>query len=255
MDRRHALSVMGLFLATALALGLARLNGGWFFGTAEDRLPKPQAGPVQDSDEARKILRTYFMAHYSEASCSAIYTDLTHDGVEELLVLTVENGRTGEPAPLHGGTLDGDSFTRAQVTVLRAGAWGEVLPIYDFVCGAEHSQRGVLYLKKEDGADYLVWYAPYTASERGNFQLAQFSLGQDGAVLDLVREQIFFPAGAGDVQDGDADQTEILAFLAQAESLLERAEPVIVCDVIHDPLTGTDGPRRFAYLDALFTSF
>ena len=43
MDRRHALSVMGLFLATALALGLARLNGGWFFGTAEDRLPKPQA--------------------------------------------------------------------------------------------------------------------------------------------------------------------------------------------------------------------
>ena len=100
-----------------------------------------------------------------------------------------------------------------------------------------------------------MWYAPYTASERGNFQLAQFSLGQDGAVLDLVREQIFFPAGAGDVQDGDADQTEILAFLAQAESLLERAEPVIVCDVIHDPLTGTDGPRRFAYLDALFTSF
>ena len=55
MDRRHALSVMGLFLATALALGLARLNGGWFFGTAEDRLPKPQAGPVQDSDEARKL--------------------------------------------------------------------------------------------------------------------------------------------------------------------------------------------------------
>lgn len=124
MDRRHALSVMGLFLAAALALGLARWGDGQLWGTAEDRLPKPTAEPVLDADEARQILRTYFMDHYSEASSSAIYTDLTHDGVEELLVLAAADGRSGEPASLHGGTLDVEEFTRAQVTVLRAGENG-----------------------------------------------------------------------------------------------------------------------------------
>ncbi len=255
MERRHALSVIGMLLAAALALGLARWEEGQLWGMAEDRLPKPAAEPVLDADEARQLLRTYFMDRYSEASCSAVYTDLTHDGVEELLVLTVENSRTGEPAPLHGGTLDAGSFTRAQVTVLRAGRDGEVLPIYEFVCGAEHSQWGELYLKKEAEADYLVWYAPYTASGRGDFQLAQFSLGQDGAVLDRARERIFFPAGEGPKREGDADETEIAAFLACAESILRDAEPVIVFNVIHDAAAGTDGPRRFAYLDALFTSF
>lgn len=255
MDRQHALSVMGLFLAAALALSLARWEEGQLWGTAEDRLPKPTAEPVLDADEARQILRTYFMDHYSEASSSAVYTDLTHDGVEELLVLTVEKGRGGEPAPLHGGGLDGGSFTRAQVTVLRAEKGGEVLPVYEFACGAEHSQWGELYLKKEEEADYLVWYAPYTASERGDFQLAQFSLGADGAVLDRVRERIFFPAGDGEPRAGDADGEEIAAFLDRAELMLRGAEPVIVFNVIHDPVTGTDGPRRFAYLDALFTSF
>ena len=141
------------------------------------------------------------------------------------------------------------------MTVLRAGQDGEVLPIYEFICGAEHSQWGELYLKKEEEADYLVWYAPYTASGRGDFQLAQFSLGQDGAVLDHVRERIFFPAGEGPEREGDADETEIAAFLARAESILRDAEPVIVFNVIHDTAAGTDGPRRFAYLDALFTSF
>ncbi|EOS63549.1 hypothetical protein [Oscillibacter sp. 1-3] len=255
MDRRRALSVMGLFFAAALAFGLARWEEGRLWGTAEDRLPKPVAEPALDADEARQILRTYFMDHYSEASCSAVYTDLTHDGVEELLVLTVENSRTGESMPLHGGTLDADSFTRAQVTVLRAREGGEVLPIYEFACGAEHSQWGELYLKKEEGADYLVWYAPYTASGRGDFQAAQFFLGEDGAVLDHVRERIFFPAGDSETREGDADEGEITAFLAWAESLMKDAEPVIVFDVIHDPVAGADGPRRFAYLDALFTSF
>nr|WP_325185517.1 hypothetical protein [uncultured Oscillibacter sp.] len=255
MDRRHALSVMGLFLAAALALGLARWGEGRIWGIAEDQLPKPPASSGLNGDETRQILRTYFMEHYSEADSSAVYADLTHDGAEELLVLTVEKGRSGEPAPLHGGSLDGGSFTRAQATVLRAVEGGEVLPIYEFACGAEHSQWGELYLKKEEGADYLVWYSPYTASERGDFQLAQFSLGEDGAVLDRVRERIFFPAGDGAPREGDADEAEIAAFLDRAEAMLEGAEPVIVFDVIHDPVAGTDGPRRFAYLDALFTSF
>lgn len=255
MERRHALSVMGLFFAAALALGMAWPGGGRLQSIAEDHLPKPPMASAPDGDEARQVLRTYFMDHYSEASCSAVYADLTHDGVEELLVLTVEDSRAGEPVTVHGGALEADSFTSARAAVLRAGADGEVRPIYQFTCGAEHSQWGELYLKKEEGADYLLWFSPYTGAGRGDFRLAQFSLGEDGAVLDRVRERITFPAEGGEPLAGDAGETERAAFLDMAEALLEDAEPVIVCGVIHDPVSGTDGPRRFAYLDALFTTY
>lgn len=255
MDRRHALSVIALLLAAALAFGLAQANTGRLQGTAEDHLPKPPAGPAMDADDARQLLRTYFMDRYSEASCSAVYTDLTHDDVEELLVLAMEDDRAGEPVTLHGGALDADSFVKARVTVLRAEEGGTVLPVYDFTCGAEHREWGELYLKKSEGEDCLLWYAPYTGAGRSDFQIALFSLSEDGAVQDQVRERIFFPADGGAPQAGDADEAEVSAFLAQAETLLENAEPVIVYGVIHDPETGTDGPRRFAYLDALFTTY
>lgn len=255
MERRHALSVMGFLFAAALALGLAWPEGGRLQSIAEDQLPKPPMASAPNADEARQALRTYFMDHYSEASCSAVYVDLTHDGVEELLVLSVEDSRAGEPVTLHGGSLNADSFTAARAEVLRAGADGEVLPIYHFTCGAEHSRWGELYLKKEEGEDYLLWYSPYTGQGRGDFQLAQFSLGEDGAVLDRVRERIFFPAEGGALREGDADTAERMAFLDRAEGLLRDAEPVILCGVIHDPVTGIDGPRRFAYLDALFTTY
>ena len=207
MERRHALSVMGLMLAAAVAFGAAWPGERQMQGSAEDRLSRPPAEPALNADDARQVLRTYFIDHYSEANCSAIYADLTHDGVEELLVLSMEDSQ-----------------------------WGE------------------LYLTKSEGADCLLWYAPYTGAGRSDFQLALFSLGEDGAVLDQIRERRFFPAG-GVPQEGDADEAEIAAFLALAEALMKDAEPVIVYDMIHDPMTGVDGPRRFAYLDALFTSF
>ena len=255
MDRRHALSVVGLFLAAALVLGLARLDGGWLQGRAEDRLPRPEAGQGMSAGDTRRTLRTYFSDHYSEASCSAIYTDLTHDGLEELLVLAVETGRTGEPVSLHGGTLDADHFTRASVSVLQAGEGGAVFPIYAFACGAEHRQWGELYLKKEEGLDYLLWYAPYTGAGRSDFQIALFSLGQDGTALDRFRERIFFPAEGGEAREGDADEAAISSFLERAEALLEDAQPVIAYNTVHDPFTGSDGPRRFAYLDTLFGTY
>ena len=54
MDRRHALSVVGLFLAAALVLGLARLDGGWLQGLAEYRLPRPEAGQGMSAGDTRR---------------------------------------------------------------------------------------------------------------------------------------------------------------------------------------------------------
>lgn len=257
MDKKHAISVAGLALAAVLALALAGSGTGRLHGWTEENLPNPAGGAEAspEAEAARQALRTYFMDRYSEAACSAVYADLTHDGVEELLVLEIENSRAGEPVTLHGDPVSADEFTRAQVTVLRAEEDGAVLPVYTFVCGAEHSLWGELYLKKTEGADHLLWYAPYTAAGRSDFQLALFSLDQEGAPLDRVRRQIAFPVDGGAPRAGDAGEAEIAAFIEQAEMLLEDAEPVIVYDVVHDPAAGTDGPRRFAYLDALFTTY
>lgn len=257
MDKKHAISVAGLALAAVLGLAFAGAGTGRLSGWAEENLPNPAGGAEvsPEADSARQALRTYFMDRYSEAACSAIYADLTHDGVEELLVLEIEDSRAGEPVALHGGTVSADDFTTARVTVLRAEADGMVLPIYEFTCGAEHSRWGELYLKKDGEEDYLVWYAPYTAAGRADFRLAVFSLDPDGGAVDRVRERVLFPVGGGRPRPEDAGEAEIAAFLEQAETLLEDAEPVIVYDVIHDPANGTDGPRRFAYLDALFTTY
>ncbi len=238
--------VLCLLLATAAAVGFSR--PGAQTGQQEAETPAAPAAA-----EARQALRQYFAAQYREAECSAIYADLTHDGVEELLVLEMDGDRLGEPVQLHGGRLDPDRFTAGEVTVLWVEEDGSVRPLYSFTCSSAHAGWGELYLQKRDGRDYLLHYAPYTSTGRSDFQLVLFSLAEDGTPVEAERLQAAFAAGEAPLPEEDA--AEAAAFFTAAEALLEGAKPLLVYDVIHDPLTGADGPRLFAYLDELFTTF
>lgn len=255
MKTRRWAGIACLFLATVAVLGLARARSApeliWTDGSPA--VPKEET-PLE-AQAARQALQDYFYRHYSEAACSAIYVDLTHDGQPELLVLEMEKDRTGEAVPLHSGPLDPDLFSGATATVLRAESSGAVLPIYSFACGAAHAQWGQLYLRQWEGRPHLLWYAPYTANRRSDFRLALFSLGENGVVRDVVRESVAFAAAPDAAQAGDDGEEEIAAFEQTAASLLEGAKPVIVYDIIHNRTTGADTPRQFDYLDELFTDF
>ena len=248
--------VLCLVLATVAVLGAVRAQPDQELLWTTDESPATPLGdaPLADED-ARQALRDYFYGRYTEAACSAVYTDLTHDGRPELLVLELDADRAGEMLALHSGPVDPDRFTAAQVTVLRAGSDGAVAPIYQFTCGSAHAQWGELYLREWEGEAHLLWRSPYTADHRSNFQLALFSLGENGAVRDAERVGVSFALTPEAARPEDAGEAEIAAFEALSAELLEGAKPVIVYDVVHDRATGADGPRQFAYLDELFTDF
>ncbi|MDO4315850.1 MAG: hypothetical protein Q4C45_08725 [Oscillospiraceae bacterium] len=238
-------------LATAAALGMTSLSAERSHADPAPETPVETVSP----EEARQVLRDYFAAHYSEGGCSAIYADLTHDGAEELLVLEFENDRAGEPIQLHSSALDPDRFTEGRVTVLRAMPDETVTTLYEYTCGSSHAGWGELYLQKRDGLSYLLLYTPYTSAGRSAFEIALFSLGDGGEMQDAARESVTFPVEEGTVQEGDADEAEIDAFLHTAQALLRDAKPLLVYDAVYDPVTETDGPRQFAYLDELFTTY
>ena len=240
MDKRRAAGAVMLTLATVAAVGMARNSRAADRpGGAQDTQASEQQ---RTEEEVRQTLQTYFSDHYSEAAASSVFTDLTHDGQDELLVLEMGEDRTGEPLQLHGGDLDPDRFTRARVTVLRGGAGGEVSTICEFDCGSDPADWGGLYLKTWEGAPHLLWCAPETGGGRSGFQLTLFALAQDGARRDVLRRQAPLPADGGSPGEGDA-------LPAQAEALLADAKPVIV----YSAAGGEAG--HFAYLDELFTTY
>lgn len=251
MERRRSWGVALLAFATAAALGASSLS-------AESSHAAPAPETVWETvapEKARQVLRDYFSAHYSEAGCSAIYADLTHDGAEELVVLELGSDRTGEAIQLHGGALDPDRFAEGRVTVLQAMPDETVTALYEYTCASQHTGWGELYLQKRDGLSYLLLYTPYTSTGRSDFQIALFSLGQGGEICDAVREEVCFPVEEGTPQEGDADEAAIASFLQTAQALLRDAKPLLVYDSVYDPETGTDSPRQFAYLDELFTTY
>lgn len=251
MNRKRSWGIAAMALVTAAAMGMTSMSAN-----SSHAAPAPEgSGAAVSQEEARQVLRDYFSAHYSEGGCSAIYADLTHDGAEELVVLAFENDRAGEPVQLHGGALDPDRFTEGRVTVLQATPDGAVVPIYEYTCTSSHAGWGELYLQKRDGLSYLLLYTPYTGAGRSDFEIALFSLGNSGETRDAAREAVSFPVEDGTAREGDAGQEEIGAFLESAQALLRGAKPLIVYDAVYDPASGTDGPRQFAYLDELFTTY
>lgn len=174
MEKRRLLGIAVLLLATLAALVCADRK------TEE---PAETWGPeaAMTSEEARHVLRDYFAAQYSEAGCSAIYVDLTHDGVDELLVMEMGPDRNGEPVLLHGGAVDASRFKGGRVTVYQAEKSG-VSPLYEFACGTEGEEQGGLYLQEQEGLAWLLRSEP-----KGKLEV--FSLGDRAQSLEAIITQ------------------------------------------------------------------
>ena len=196
MEKKQIASAFCLLLVTAVALGLA-VAGAQTGGTEE-----PVSAPDQEleADEARQALRTYFNSRYSEAACSAIYTDLTWDGVEELLVLDIGADPAGEPVQLHGGSVPASCFADSRITVLQAEKGGTVSSIYEAACGIAPGDG--VYLENRDGHVWLLLCTPEGA-ERCSLR--------DGARSPVPEEELS----------------------------LKEAKPILVCAAETDPQSGS----------------
>lgn len=172
MEKQQIGGAIGLLLVTALLL--TTLTSG-VHSVQEEMEP---AGLPRD--EARQTLQEYFHTQYSEAACSAIYADLTHDGVEELVVLEMGVDRSGEPILLHSGAVDEFRFTGGRVAVLEAAPDGGVQSIFSFECTAE--EPAGLYLQRQNDLACLLKTAPGEAA-------CLFFLGEDGLPVELPAEE------------------------------------------------------------------
>lgn len=100
MNQRRVAGLLCLLLATAGAVAVAQRPLAADIRTS---------APEQPSEEDRTALWNYFSEHYSEGNCSAVYTDLTHDGAEDLVVLEMETGN--EPILIHEDRPDMEQVT------------------------------------------------------------------------------------------------------------------------------------------------
>ena len=175
MNQKRLAGLLCLLAATAGAVAVAGVPS-----SADVRGSMPE----QPSEEDRTALWNYFSAHYSEGNCSAVYTDLTHDGVEDLVVLEVETGNA--PILIHENRPDMEQVTGGTVTVLCRDADGIVAPVFSYTLGRE--AHGGLYLQKQDGLVYLLWCTPaetklFYLSEDGRQMTAE-----DAAVDEAATE-------------------------------------------------------------------
>ena len=220
MEKKQLAGALCLLMAAAAAAAIAH---------PDDRL-RGELVMTQPPPKAQEELRAYFNQHYQEATCSAVYVDLNHDGTQELLVMELEADRNGRPVLLHDGPVDPERFTAGMVTVLGAGETG-VEAWMEYPCSAE--VPGGLYLVQQDGRAYLL---SYTAGDSAaDFDAELFSLNDDGEMVVFQREQ------CGGTSGGD-EASELLPLLEQGS-------------VVWAFGTAPDGQSCFACLDELFTTF
>ena len=159
MNQRRVAGLLCLLLATAGAVAVAQRPLAADIRTS---------APEQPSEEDRTALWNYFSEHYSEGNCSAVYTDLTHDGAEDLVVLEMETGN--EPILIHEDRPDMEQVTGGTVTVLHRDGHGTVEPIFSHTL--EREEDVGLYLLMQDGLVYLLWCTP--------LETERFFLSADG---------------------------------------------------------------------------
>ena len=176
MEKKRFCGAAALLLVTAAVLACAG-------GDVEARklAPAPDPEETMSSERAKQILRAYFADQYSEAGCSAVYTDLTHDGVEELLVLELRGNPEEEPILLHSGAIEAERFREGRVTVLTAEEEG-VSTLCEYTCGTDTSAWGGLYLEKRGGLVCLLLCTPDGGT-------ACFFLNNDGTRGDISAEE------------------------------------------------------------------
>jgi hypothetical protein len=211
--KRSILVLIGCgLLALAAAAGYAL---GWF-GSLDNDL----------SDERVRILYGEFLAgKQNEASSNVFLADLTHDGVDEMIVVSffALDGKT--PLPCHDGPAAMTGFGEASVTVYTLDEKENVQKLDRQSAASAHAGWLQLYLVKVDGSDYLFRYAPDMFQGYGEYSADVYALDGKGHAVTLFHKELSFTP---DQMAQQAIQDEIKAFEQACQPYFTNALPLIV---------------------------
>lgn len=166
--------------------------------------------------KARALYRDFYDANWNGKEKAVFFADLTHDGVDEMLI-TFQSGEKRD--------------TKSNLNVYTVSG-GNVKRIYYVAFGRSHMDEGEIYLYTEDGRQYL--YRPVTDTGNGGctVQYQVFGLSADGkaqmhqsdSIHSVIREDLSASYEAGASQEREKAITNTMAKIAASARLLIRGE-------------------------------
>ena len=211
-----------------LCLGTALLAGG---------LVACESG---GGDAGRRAqLRAWLEAQYPDGLYSVALTDLTGDGAEEMIVITL-NDQDGQP--LDPMTAEPERFNYGSVAVCGV-VDGEVTLLHEQLCSASHAGWGYSYLcPNAEGGPALLAFAPSTGQGFASYSYTLFRFDEDGAQLTQDSDSVEFVVDAANPMGGgmeEASRAEVEDFLAKVEDYRADAVPLLVYNEPYDSSMGS----------------
>lgn len=197
----------------------------------EEGLPGLTSPAVSYSD--------FLYENYKGEQVNSILADLTHDGEDDLLVISThesDSEQNGMPSEYSKETII-DVYTRSN---------GEIINIYSDSANSEvHPGYRWYYLYVEENRPYLVQYSPDFWSGIATYRYQVFSFDSKGEKIMLAEEQA----------DYDSTHSDEAAKRNQADGLqqlIERAQPyrqIPLIELGEDILVNDpDMPAHYSYV-------
>lgn len=222
-----------------------------------DVTPSAQLPTLSPENEARRaLLKDYFYQNFTEDNASVVLADLTGDGLEEMLVITMDPFGE-EPFPMRKGVA-AQQFTLARESYYTVQEGNVVVFPGTSDVSSSHAGWGYDYLvPNPTGEGYaLLDFRPYTGQGMASYSYGVFTLNMEEGFTTLEQGTVDFH-----VLDADADYPNITGEELWEDSSVEEAEQLIArvqayrdsgvpLLVYNESYGGTVGGPEFAYLDA-----
>lgn len=238
-NKKNSAALVCLVLAAAL------LAGGL---VACEKASGSEIAVSPENQARRALFQAYFDQNYAEDNASVVLADLTGDGLEEMLVITMDP-LGEEPFPLRRGmtadqltlgTIDYCTVRNDEVVVLiRRGT----------DVSSSHAGWGYAYLVPNPaGEGYAILdFRPATGMGMAGYVYGVCTLGAEEFVT-VEQEELYFLLERemlmGDASD-DATPEEVQHLLDRAEAYRDSGVPLLV----YQESFGVNDEREFAYLD------
>lgn len=223
--------------------------GSALFGSpAAPSAVQPSASEPENGAR-RALFKDYFYQNYTEDSASVVLADLTGDGLDELLVLTMES-YTGGAVDLRQ-PVDAEQFSYGKLTV--CGVQDGVVFQYNSICDVASAHAGWRYVylvPRSDGNGFaLLDFSPYTGQGMANYAYGVHALEPpekdewrflDGGEANFSLD----PVGTMDPDTGDDATPE------EVQALLDRVQAYRDSGVALLCFYSDGAKNEFSYLNA-----
>lgn len=235
--KRNSMALVCVVLAAVLlAGGLVACESA---GGAETGALPQEAG----NEDRRALFRRYFEENYEANTAGVILADVTGDGQDEMLVLTMY-GTGGEALSLRD-TVEADRFGwgRWEICGVRE---GEVVPLDSLRdIGGGHVGWGQQYLVPRETGFAVLEYDPYEGQGLAGYGYRLSRLTEEGEWVELDSGRVSFSLmeeGSPTAQGMEfSTDEEIALFLSKVWAYRDSGVPLLCYD------EGSEG-RGFSYL-------